>query len=77
MSRTKQLWREKIIKRDGRFCKNCKAVDNLTLEHKIPECIGGEYSYENLIILCLKCNMKKYKELVKEALEYYFKSRNI
>ena len=68
----KQIWFKKIVERDGNMCKECGTTENLTIEHKIPKGIGGKDSYKNLEILCLKCNMKRYKELVNKALKQYF-----
>lgn len=69
----KRSWMSKIIKRDGAICRKCGATSNLTLQHKIPRCIGGKYSYDNLEILCLKCNISDYHNLVNTALKEYFK----
>jgi 5-methylcytosine-specific restriction endonuclease McrA len=74
-SRTKILWREKIGKRDGMICKKCGATENLTINHIVPKCIGGKYSYDNLEILCFKCNLKEYHLLVKKALLFYFENK--
>ncbi len=71
----KVSWMKKIIKRDGAFCKKCKTTKDLTLQHIKPRCIGGEYSYDNLEILCQTCNIKDYHQLVKKALTYYFKNK--
>lgn len=68
----KKKWMKRIKDRDGAVCARCGSKDNLTLQHKIPKCIGGKYSYDNLEILCLKCNMNDYHELVKKALKFYF-----
>lgn len=68
----KKIWMVNIGNRDGFFCKKCKTVNHLTLQHKVPKCIGGKYTYENLEILCLACNMNDYHELVKKALKFYF-----
>ena len=62
----------KLIERDGAKCKNCGTKEDLTIEHKIPQCIGGEWSQENLEILCRICNIKAYNSLVKKALKLYF-----
>ena len=48
-------------------------VEDLTIQHIIPRCIGGKTNYENLEILCFKCNIQDYHLLVKKALEFYFK----
>lgn len=68
-----KVWFVKISKRDGEKCRNCGINENLTLQHKIPRCIGGKYSYENLEILCQKCNIKDWNILVKKSLKFYFK----
>ena len=68
-------WFRKIADRDGELCRNCGVKEDLTLQHKIPKCIGGNYSYDNLEILCFSCNRKDWNNLVKEALELYFKER--
>ena len=67
-----RTWLDRIIKRDGKKCRKCGTSESLTLNHKIPRCIGGEYSYENLEILCRVCNIKDYHSLVKKALKSYF-----
>ncbi len=67
-----QSWFKRIIKRDGAICRKCNTTENLTLNHKIPRCIGGENSYENLEILCQPCNLREYHSLVKKALKSYF-----
>lgn len=68
----RKIWMHKISERDGNKCKICDAEDNLQLEHKMPKCIGGKYSYENLEILCRRCNRNQWNKLVKKALKLYF-----
>ena len=70
----KSPWFKRITQRDGELCKLCSLTEGLTLQHKIPKCVGGKDSYENLEILCLKCNMAEYHKLVKKALIKYFTS---
>ena len=72
---TKQKWLKKIIQRDGSICVECGSTEKLTLNHKIPRCIGGKYSYENLEIMCFSCNIKTFHRLVKVALRLYFKNQ--
>lgn len=67
-------WLQKIALRDGGFCKKCGSTERLTLQHIKPRCIGGEYSYENLEILCFSCNIKDYHQLVKKSLKLYFEN---
>ena len=71
----RKIWFERIIKKDGMKCRECGTEKNLTLQHKIPKCIGGEYSYNNLEILCYKCNRNHWNELVKKSLNLYFQEK--
>lgn len=73
----RKLWMKRLSERDGAKCRKCGTIDNLTIEHKIPRCIGGKNSYENLEILCLKCNINEYHTLVKKALTLYFKTKEM
>lgn len=65
-------WFKKISDRDGAVCKHCLTKEDLSINHIVPKCIGGEYSYENLEILCRRCNVKEYHRLVQKALKKYF-----
>jgi 5-methylcytosine-specific restriction endonuclease McrA len=58
-----QKTRKAIFNRDGKICKKCKAVKNLTLDHIIPVSKGGKNSLENLQVLCKSCNSKKSNKL--------------
>jgi len=51
--------RKKVFARDGRVCKNCGLSEDLTLDHIIPEINGGQTSFDNLQVLCRKCNSSK------------------
>ena len=70
-------WMKRLIERDGEKCAKCGTKENLTLEHIIPQCIGGKYEENNLKILCFLCNIKTYHQLVKEALKFYFQNKKI
>ena|SRR3990167_7085914 len=65
----------KLALRDGRRCRKCGTETGLTIEHKIPRCVGGKNNLENLEILCKSCNVKAYHQLIKEALKLYFKDK--
>lgn len=62
--RTKEVnfSRKGVFYRDDFTCGYCekkfKAAD-LTLDHIIPVCQGGNKSWENIVSACHKCNMKK------------------
>jgi len=71
----KSRWMKRLIERDGEKCGNCGNKENLTLEHIIPQCVGGKYEEDNLRVLCLNCNIKTYHKLVKDALRFYFQNK--
>jgi hypothetical protein len=51
--------RRLVFKRDGKRCKKCGSIRNLTLDHIIPVSKGGGDTIENLQVLCRSCNSKK------------------
>lgn len=51
--------RKLIFSRDGKFCKECGAIKNLTLDHITPVSCGGVDELSNLQVLCRSCNSKK------------------
>lgn len=48
-----------IWERDNFTCKKCGARRHLTLDHVIPESLGGSSEPENLQTLCKPCNRAK------------------
>ena len=48
-----------VWKRDGFLCQHCKATQNLSVDHIIPESLGGDLSMHNLQTLCRSCNSRK------------------
>lgn len=48
--------RSEVMARDGHKCVRCNAVDDLTLDHILPQCIGGTHTKENLRVMCRHCN---------------------
>ena len=40
-------------------CKYCKSKENLTIDHKIPQILGGSDEKKNLQCLCMSCNTMK------------------
>ena len=48
-----------IYKRDSNSCQYCGSTRNLTIDHIIPKCRGGEDTWENLVVACGPCNTKK------------------
>ena len=53
----KLRWR--VFKRDAFRCCRCGSQDDLTLDHIVPECKGGQMTLENLQTLCRSCNSRK------------------
>ena len=48
-----------IYKRDNNSCQYCGSIYNLTIDHVIPKCRGGQDTWENLVVACCSCNTKK------------------
>lgn len=53
--------REMVFKRDGRYCSNCMAEDNLTIDHIVERHKGGTDELSNLRVLCNRCNLARNK----------------
>ena len=51
--------RSMIYKRDGNKCQYCSSTRNLTIDHVIPKCRGGEDTWTNMVVSCSSCNTKK------------------
>lgn len=62
--------RRNIFARDRNKCqycsKRCKTED-LNLDHVIPKSRGGEMSWENIVLSCIRCNDKKRDRTPQEA----------
>ena len=48
-------------------CFNCGAVENQSLDHKIPLSRGGEHKIGNIITLCQPCNASKHSKTIMEC----------
>jgi hypothetical protein len=48
-----------VWRRDKGQCVYCGSKENLQLDHIIPFSKGGATTFENLQLLCQKCNLKK------------------
>lgn len=53
----KSRWR--IFRRDGYQCLHCGALEDLTVDHIVPQIEGGTSEDDNLQTLCRTCNSKK------------------
>ena len=54
--------REAVMKRDNYQCVACGARDDLSLDHIIPYRDNGPDTVENLRVLCMPCNNRRYQE---------------
>jgi hypothetical protein len=44
------------------YCGNLFSANELTIEHKIPICMGGSSEISNIALACAPCNRAKGKE---------------
>jgi 5-methylcytosine-specific restriction endonuclease McrA len=51
--------RSAIYARDGHKCQYCGATRKLTIDHVIPKSKGGSDDWDNLVVACSSCNIKK------------------
>ncbi|GAV72695.1 HNH domain-containing protein [Cephalotus follicularis] len=61
------LSRKNILHRDNYTCQYCSSRENLTIDHVLPAALGGEWTWENLVAACAKCNSKKGQKTLEEA----------
>ncbi|CAH2034268.1 unnamed protein product [Thlaspi arvense] len=61
------LSRKNILLRDDYTCQYCSARENLTIDHVIPISRGGNWTWQNLVAACSRCNSKKGQKTVEEA----------
>lgn len=65
-----RLNRRNIFARDANLCQYCGkrfATSELSLDHIVPTCRGGETSWENLVCACVRCNVRKGGRTPQEA----------
>lgn len=48
-----------VWQRDGGACVQCKAIEYLEFDHIIPFSLGGGSSFDNVQVLCRRCNLAK------------------
>jgi 5-methylcytosine-specific restriction endonuclease McrA len=59
-SRRYREQRERVFKRDGRFCQICGTDEGeMHIDHVIPRKVGGTHDLDNLRVLCKSCNLRK------------------
>jgi len=65
-----RLNRRNIFARDANLCQYCGkrfATSELSLDHVLPSCRGGDTSWENLVCACVRCNVRKGGRTPQEA----------
>jgi 5-methylcytosine-specific restriction endonuclease McrA len=70
IQRKLRLSRRNIFERDRNICQYCGhhfTRSELTLDHVLPRCKGGRDSWDNLVLACMPCNLKKGGRTPKEA----------
>jgi 5-methylcytosine-specific restriction endonuclease McrA len=61
--------RRNIFERDENTCQYCRKKydrSELTLDHVIPRSRGGTSTWHNIVLACIKCNMRKGDRLLTE-----------
>ncbi|MBI5199415.1 MAG: HNH endonuclease [Nitrospirae bacterium] len=57
-----------VFRRDDFTCQYCGSREGtLTIDHVIPRSHGGESCWENMVVACQRCNLKKGDQTLKEA----------
>lgn len=65
-----------IYRRDSNTCQYCGSTRNLTIDHLIPRCRGGQDTWENILLACSRCNtLKGHKTLEQSGLKLSRKPR--
>jgi 5-methylcytosine-specific restriction endonuclease McrA len=59
-----KTYKKKFLKRKFGKCANCGSIENLTIDHIIPRCLGGSGRWKNLQVLCEKCNQAKGQKVI-------------
>ena len=57
-----RLNRRNLFARDGNHCQYCNKSfpsSELSIDHVVPCCHGGETTWENVVCACVKCNVRK------------------
>ena len=65
-----RLNRRNIFSRDANLCQYCGkrfSTSELSLDHVLPTCRGGDTSWENMVCACVKCNVRKGGRTPKQA----------
>jgi len=66
-SRHPAFTRFNVFLRDRFECQYCGSPDDLTFDHVIPRCCGGQTTWENVVAACSPCNLRKGGKLPRQA----------
>ncbi|KAK4770137.1 hypothetical protein SAY87_030669 [Trapa incisa] len=61
------LSRKNILHRDNYTCQYCSTKEKLTIDHVLPISRGGQWTWENLVTACSRCNSRKGQKTLEEA----------
>ncbi|MFZ1238764.1 MAG: HNH endonuclease signature motif containing protein [Anaerolineae bacterium] len=61
--------RQAVVERAGHRCSYCQTAENVTgslftVDHIIPESLGGRTTLDNLCLACWSCNLIKHDRIV-------------
>jgi 5-methylcytosine-specific restriction endonuclease McrA len=56
-----------IYQRDDHTCQYCGSQKKLTVDHVIPRSRGGQDTWENMVVACSPCNVKKGNTLLEQT----------
>jgi 5-methylcytosine-specific restriction endonuclease McrA len=52
--------KKNVFRRDNYTCQYCRRMGpDLTIDHIIPRSLGGKTSWENVVVACQSCNVRK------------------
>jgi 5-methylcytosine-specific restriction endonuclease McrA len=69
-ARLVQFNRRNLFARDKNTCQYCgkkPGTENLSVEHVIPQCQGGKSTWDNCVLACVPCNVRKGGRTPKQA----------
>lgn len=69
-SRTIMFNRRNLFARDKNTCQYCGKrlhSSDCTIDHVLPQCVGGRSTWENCVIACVPCNSRKGGRTPKQA----------
>jgi hypothetical protein len=58
-SDAKRMWRQSIKEKWEYKCAYCENTEDLTIDHIIPQCKGGNNILTNVVCCCQSCNKSK------------------